>query len=104
VLKFNPKNPQEMLKKKKKKSWVLVALVCNPSYSGGRDQENGSSKSAGSKQFTRPKEAGRMAQVVECLPSPEFKPQYHPSPKKSLFKEQLGVHYGCRESRKYSLY
>jgi hypothetical protein len=28
------------------KSWVLVAHVCNPSFSGDRDQEDGSSKSA----------------------------------------------------------
>jgi hypothetical protein len=27
-------------------SWVLVAHACNPSYSGGRDQEDHSSKSA----------------------------------------------------------
>jgi hypothetical protein len=25
-------------------SWVLVAHICNPSYSGGRDQEDHSSK------------------------------------------------------------
>jgi hypothetical protein len=25
--------------KKKKKSWALVVQTCNPSYSGGRDQE-----------------------------------------------------------------
>jgi hypothetical protein len=26
-------------------SWVLVAHVCNPNYSGGRDQEDHGSKS-----------------------------------------------------------
>jgi hypothetical protein len=35
------------LLKRKESCWVLVAHSCNPSYSGGRDQENGSSKSAG---------------------------------------------------------
>jgi hypothetical protein len=30
--------------KKKKKSWALVSLACNPSYSRGRDQEDSSSK------------------------------------------------------------
>jgi hypothetical protein len=33
-------------KVKKKKSWALVAHSCNPSYSGGRDLENQSSKPA----------------------------------------------------------
>jgi hypothetical protein len=32
--------------KKKKISWALVAHVCNPSYSGGRDQEDHSSRPA----------------------------------------------------------
>jgi hypothetical protein len=27
--------------------WALVAHVCNPRYSGGRDQEDGCLKSAG---------------------------------------------------------
>jgi hypothetical protein len=31
--------------KKKRKGWTLVAHVCNPSYSGGRDQENCGSES-----------------------------------------------------------
>jgi hypothetical protein len=34
------------LKKKKKKGRVLVALICNHSYLGDRDQEHGGSKSA----------------------------------------------------------
>jgi hypothetical protein len=34
------------LKKKKRKSWVLVAHACNPSYSGGSDQEDSGSKPA----------------------------------------------------------
>jgi hypothetical protein len=55
-----------------------VAHACNPSYSGGRDQEDCGSKLG--KQFARPyldknpsqKRAGRGAQGV----GPEFKPQY----------------------------
>jgi hypothetical protein len=31
---------------KKKKDWVLVAHACNPSYSGGSNQEDHSSKPA----------------------------------------------------------
>jgi hypothetical protein len=39
---------QQLLNKKLKPvmSWVLVAHACNPSYSGGRDQENHGSKPA----------------------------------------------------------
>jgi hypothetical protein len=52
---------------------VLVAHDCNPSYSGGRDQEDSGSKPAMGKQFVRPylkkyptkKRAGRVTQVVE---------------------------------------
>jgi hypothetical protein len=35
-------------------SWVLVAHTCNPSYSGGRDQEDRSLKPAPSKQLVTP--------------------------------------------------
>jgi hypothetical protein len=35
-------------------SWTLVAHTCNPSHSGGRDQEDCSSKSALSNSSTRP--------------------------------------------------
>jgi hypothetical protein len=34
--------------------WALVAHAYNPSYSGGRDQENCGSQPALVKQFTRP--------------------------------------------------
>jgi hypothetical protein len=34
------------IKKKNNKSHVLVAHICNPSYSGGRDQEDLGSKLA----------------------------------------------------------
>jgi hypothetical protein len=35
-------------------SWVLVAHTCNPSYSGGTDQEDRSLKPAPSKQLVTP--------------------------------------------------
>jgi hypothetical protein len=35
-------------------SQVQVAHTCNPSYSGGSDQENRGSKPTWAKQFTRP--------------------------------------------------
>jgi hypothetical protein len=38
----------------KKQCWAPVAHTCNPSYSGGRDQENHSSKASLGKLFTRP--------------------------------------------------
>jgi hypothetical protein len=34
-------------------SWALVHHPCNPSYSGGRDQEDPGSKSAPGKKFLR---------------------------------------------------
>jgi hypothetical protein len=58
-----------------------VAHSCNPSYSGGRDQEDGSSKPAQTNSLQDPilkkkkksqKTVGGLAQGV----GPEFKPQY----------------------------
>jgi hypothetical protein len=40
-------------KKKNKTSWTPLAHTYNPSYSGGRDQEDHGSKSAPGKQFSR---------------------------------------------------
>jgi hypothetical protein len=70
----------------KKGDWVLLAHTCNPSYSGGRDQEDCSSRPAWAKNKTlsqkyptHKRRTGGMAQVVECLLSkrePEFKLQY----------------------------
>jgi hypothetical protein len=37
VLEFKP---QYCKKEKMRRSWVPVAHTCNPSYSGGRDQED----------------------------------------------------------------
>jgi hypothetical protein len=42
---FSP-TKEKKRKRKKKVSQVPVAHTCNPSYSGGRDQEDGSSKPA----------------------------------------------------------
>jgi hypothetical protein len=64
-----------------------VAHTCNPSYSGGRDQEDCSLKPAwanssqdpiSKKKKTFKKRAGGVAQGV----GPEFKPQYHKKKKK----------------------
>jgi hypothetical protein len=38
---------------KRKSIWALVAHTCNPSYSGGRDQEDHSSKPVQAKRFVR---------------------------------------------------
>jgi hypothetical protein len=60
-------------------SWVSVAQACNPSYSGGTDQKDYSSKTAQTNSSwdpiskkTLPRRADRVAQGVH----PEFKPQY----------------------------
>jgi hypothetical protein len=71
---------------------VLVAHAYNPSYSGGRDQEDHGSKPAQTNIsqdsisiIATQKRAGAVAQVVEHLPSKcealEFKPNTSP-PKK----------------------
>jgi hypothetical protein len=41
-------------KKIKKKSWAPMAYTCDPSYSGGRDQEDHSSKPGQANSSTRP--------------------------------------------------
>jgi hypothetical protein len=68
-----------------------VAQACNPSYSGGRDQEECSSKLAQANSWWTPivkkthhqKWAGGVAQGV----GPEFKPQYHKNTQKKEFNE-----------------
>jgi hypothetical protein len=57
-----------------------VAHACNPSYIGGRDQEDHGSKPAQANsswdsisKISNTKRAGRVAQGI----GPEFKPQYH---------------------------
>jgi hypothetical protein len=52
----------------------LMAHACNPSYTGGRDQENCSLRPAQANSLRDPilktqKRAGGVAQMVECLPS-----------------------------------
>jgi hypothetical protein len=66
---------------------VPVAHACNPSYPGGRDQENCGSKPAWANSSQDPiskkpfiKRAGRVAQGE----NPEFKSQYHKKKKKFL--------------------
>jgi hypothetical protein len=64
---------------------VQVAHACNPSYSGGRDQEDYSLKPAWANSLRDPiskisttKRTGRVAQGED----PEFKPQYSLKKKK----------------------
>jgi hypothetical protein len=55
-----------------------VVHICNPSYSGGRDQEDRSSKSSWAKGALSPKNSiQKRAGGVAQGESPEFKPQYH---------------------------
>jgi hypothetical protein len=69
-----------------------VRHFCNPSYSGGRDQDDCGLKLAPSKQFIKTlsqknpsqKGAGGVAQNV----GPEFKPQHH---KKKKRRRRKGV-------------
>jgi hypothetical protein len=64
---------------------MLVAHTCNLSYSGGRDQEDGSSKPAQANSSQAPiskilitKRVGGVAQVE----GPQFKSQYYKKKKK----------------------
>jgi hypothetical protein len=66
-------------------SWALIAHACNPSYSGGRDQEEHGSKQAWENSSKDPiskntsqNGAGGVAQDVGT----EFKPQYCKKKKK----------------------
>jgi hypothetical protein len=66
--------------KTNKQSWAPVAHACNPSYSGGRDQEDGGLKPAWANSSRDPisknpcqNRDGGVAQGV----GPELKPQYH---------------------------
>jgi hypothetical protein len=70
-----------------------VAYACNPSYSGGRDQEDHGSKPAWqivyktlSRKYPSQKRAGGVAQSV----GPEFKTQYHKKKKKT---KEISHHY-----------
>jgi hypothetical protein len=65
---------------------VLVAHACNPSYSGGRDQEDRGSKPAQTNKKPSPKRADGVAQGVD----PEFMPQHHKKKKK---KKNSGYNY-----------
>jgi hypothetical protein len=75
--------------KNKNLSQVPVAHACNPSYSGGRDQEDGCSNPVQANSSWDPiskkpsqKRAGGVAQDE----SPEFKSQYHKKKKKQTYK------------------
>jgi hypothetical protein len=74
---------------------VLVAYTCNPSYSGGRDQEDHSSKPAWTNSSQDPilkifdtKKGWCMAQVVESLPSKDDTLISSPSTTKKKKKER----------------
>jgi hypothetical protein len=71
--------PHNSISKKGKKSQPLVTHSCNASYSGGRDQEDRSSKTTWADSSWDPiskktlhKRAGGVTQCV----GPEFKSQY----------------------------
>jgi hypothetical protein len=81
----NYKNPQ---------SQVPVAPACNPIYSGGRDQEDGSSEPAWVTSSWEPiskipntKGAGGVAQDM----GPKFKPQYRKKPKQTTKKPWIST-------------
>jgi hypothetical protein len=69
---------------------VLVTHFCNPSYSGGRDQEDRSSKPAWANNSTRPylEKCLHKKGLVKWLKGegPEFKSQYQKKKKKKKKK------------------
>jgi hypothetical protein len=60
-------------------SQVLVAHACNPSYSGGTDQEDHCLKTAQAKSSRKTLHKNKAGGVAQ---GPEFKPQYHKKKKK----------------------
>jgi hypothetical protein len=70
-----------------------VAHVCNPSYSGGRDQEDCGSKPVWANSSTgpylekKPFTKKRVCGVAQGV-GREFKPQYHKKKKKKRKKER----------------
>jgi hypothetical protein len=73
-----------------------VAHTCNPSYSGGRDQEDNGFKPAQTNSSQDPiskisntKRAGGVAQGV----GPQFKPQYCKKRKEKELKASIVVHH-----------
>jgi hypothetical protein len=74
-------------------SWVLVAHACNPSYSGGRDQEDRGSKSDQTNSFRNPiskkKKKSQKQDCVEWLKveGSEFKPQHRKKSKNKKKRE-----------------
>jgi hypothetical protein len=70
---------------------VLVAHACNPSYSGGRDQEHLGSKSARANSSRDPileKPITKKGWWSGSRCSPEFKPQYCQKKKKGVLRNQ----------------
>jgi hypothetical protein len=61
--------PGPSLAQESQESWVPVAQTCNPSYSGGRDQEDHGSKPAQAHSSARPylKKPFKKIGQVECL-------------------------------------
>jgi hypothetical protein len=79
-----------LIQKLNLQDWASVAYACNPSYSGGRDQEDHGSKPVQANSWQAPtlknpsqKRAGGVG--------PEFKPQYHK--KKKEKKNETLLHY-----------
>jgi hypothetical protein len=65
----------------------LLAHACKPSYSGGRDQEDCSSKTAQANSLRdliskKKKKSHKRDSGVAQGVAPEFKPQYHKKEKK----------------------
>jgi hypothetical protein len=66
-----------------------VTQACNPSYSGGRDQEDHSSKPAQGNSSRDPiskKKSQKRAGLVAQGEGPEFKPQSHQKKKLGMWE------------------
>jgi hypothetical protein len=73
---------------RRKKSWESLAQACNPSYSGGRDQEDHGSKPAQANSSMRPylKKSFTKTGLVEWLKVKAL--SLSPSPAKKKKKEE----------------
>jgi hypothetical protein len=86
--------PAEIVLRRGKGSHMWVAHACNPSYSGGRDQEDCTSKPAWANSFWDPTSkkpithTHKRARVLAQDVGPEFKPQKWRKKKKTRGKRK----------------
>jgi hypothetical protein len=78
----NQISKQRIIENRNKPGWALVAHSCNPSHSGGRDQEDCGSKPARENPISKKPFTKKRASGVDTGVGPEFKPRYRKKKRK----------------------